>query len=72
MTTPSVGRTWYMRLTRGVMNGAVEVGTHHIDTGTQVWYTAAWDAPLDPMTMQDLCDELYVALMRFMESLDRL
>jgi len=52
------------------MNGAVEVGTHHLDTGTQVWYTASWDAPLDPMTMQDLCDELYVALMRFMESLD--
>lgn len=68
--SPSVGRSWYIRLTRGILNGSCEIGTHHIDSGTQVWAQQEWHVPLDPMTVRDVLDELYVALMQLMEAQD--
>jgi len=65
-----VGRTWYLKLTRGTVAGAVEIGTHSLMTGTQVWYFAPWLCPVDPMSEKDVADELYVALMAFLESKD--
>lgn len=64
-----VGRSWYLKITRGLINGTCEVGTHHVSTGTQVWLTTNWNPPLDPMTEQDVLDELYMALMRHLERL---
>lgn len=65
----SVGRSWYMRLTRGVLNGQVEIGTYHWSTGTQIWWTQDWSCPVDPMAQKDLADELYVALMKYLEGI---
>lgn len=62
-----VGRTWYVKLTRGTVGGAIEIGTHHYANGTQVWYRVPWECPTDPMSERDVGDELYVALMRFLE-----
>lgn len=62
-----VGRTWYIQLTRGTLRGAIEIGTIHHTTGRTVWWFAPWDAPVDPMSEKDVGDELYVALMQFLE-----
>lgn len=62
-----VGRTWYMKLIRGTVGGAVEIGTEHHATGRTVWYYQPWICPTDPMSEKDVADELYVALMRFLE-----
>jgi hypothetical protein len=62
-----VGRVWYVKLTRGQLRGEVEIGTSHLLSGRTVWYRAPWDCPVDPMSEKDVGDELYVALMAFLE-----
>lgn len=64
----TVGRSWYVKLTRGLINGHCEIGTHHISSGTQVWMSLPWSAPLDPVSERDVLDELYVALMQAIEA----
>lgn len=66
-----VGRTWYMKLTRGTVNGAFEIGTYHHAHGRQVWWFGPWVCPVDPMSEKDVADELYVCLMTFLEQKDR-
>lgn len=63
-----VGRTWYVKLTRGPISGEVEIGTSHLASGRQVWYRVPWMVPVDPMSEKDVGDELYVALMAYLES----
>lgn len=65
----SVGRSWYLRLTRGVLTGQAEIGSYHVATGTQIWWTNTWSCPVDPMAQKDIADELYVALMQFLEDI---
>lgn len=62
-----VGRKWYIQLTRGTIRGAVEIGTWHPAAGRSVWWWAPWECPVDPMSEKDVADELYVALMAFLE-----
>lgn len=62
-----VGRTWYVKITRGMVGGSFEIGTHHLQHGTQVWHRAAWEAPVDPMSERDVVDELLVALLEFLD-----
>lgn len=62
-----VGRTWYVKLTRGTIGGEMEIGTSHYSSGRQVWWSQPWVCPVDPMSEKDVGDELYVALMRFLE-----
>jgi hypothetical protein len=67
MARETVGRTWYVKITTGMVGGRAELGTHHLDTGTQVWDVYDVEIPVDPMTEADVLDELYVVLLRFLE-----
>ena len=62
-----VGRTWYLQLSRGTLAGRMEIGTYHYASGRSVWWERQWICPIDPMSEKDVGDELYVALMRFLE-----
>lgn len=63
-----VGRTWYLKITRGIVNGQWEIGTAHLAYGHQTWAKGPWLAPVDPMTEKDVLDELYVVLMNALEA----
>ena len=61
-----VGRSWYVKITTGMVGGSAELGTHHLATGVQVWDRANIEVSL-PMTERQVLEELYYALSVFME-----
>ena len=62
----NVGRSWYVKITTGMVGGRAECGTHHLDTGTQVWDQSDIEIS-EPMTERQVLEELYYALSVFME-----
>lgn len=63
----SVGRSWYVKLTEGMIGASAELGTYHVAHGTQVWDTISLEFTADGKTECDILGELYYALSVFLE-----
>lgn len=62
-----VGRTWYVKITEGMVGYHAELGTHHLEHGLQVWDRIQESAVMQSRTEREIIDELWYCLSRFQE-----
>lgn len=63
----SVGRSWYVKITEGMVGARAELGTHHLMHGTQVWDHAELEFDSAGQSEADILGELYYVLSLFLE-----
>ena len=63
----SVGRSWYVKITEGMVGARAELGTYHVAHGLQVWDHTELEFSSDGKTEADILGELYYALSLFLE-----
>lgn len=65
---PNVGRTWYVAIVQGTLTSQAFLGTRHPSTGDQCWHRLDWGTDMGSLTEQQILDELYAAVLSFMEA----
>jgi hypothetical protein len=63
----TVGRRWYVEIVAGTVGAQAFVGTQHLSTGNQIWDRVDIGILPEKMTEQVILDELYAALLAFLE-----
>ena len=63
----TVGRSWYVKVTEGMVGTRIECGTHHVAPGTQVWQSRDCDIRMDGLTEHQIVQELWYAVSLLLE-----
>jgi hypothetical protein len=63
----NVGRRWYVEIVQGTVGAQAFLGTAHVSSGHQTWDRLDIGILPERMTERQIVDELYAAVLDFLE-----